>query len=59
MSHVVPDKWSSLGKAGLSYVVTITGCVKIPIKLHTNIKRILLEKKAHTIFLNAGDILLY
>lgn len=40
-------------------LVTVMGCVKIAIKLHTNIKKILLEEKAHTNFLNADDILLY
>lgn len=39
--------------------VTVLGCVKISIKLNTNIRKILLEGKAHTIFLNADDILLY
>lgn len=39
--------------------VTVMGCVKISIKLHTNIRKILLEEKAHTVFLNADDILLY
>lgn len=39
--------------------VIAMGCVKISIKLLTNIRKILLEEKAHTIFLNADDILLY
>lgn len=39
--------------------VTIVGCVKISIKLHTNIRKILLEGKARTTFLNTDDISLY
>lgn len=38
---------------------TVMGCVKTSIELHTNVRKMLLEEKAHTVFLNADDILLY
>lgn len=64
MSAQCPTSYQTSGVYWVKLVsamlfVTIMGCVKISIKLHTNIRKILLEEKTHTIFLNADDILLY